>query len=261
MRTLLQDILARPRFTTLLQPVLDLEEGLITGYEALSHGPASTPLHAPQALVAAAVHSGLLTELDLACMRGAIRTFARLKLAGRLLLHVSPASLLDARFDPDTVSAALDAARIARSRLVVVIRQAEESARLDFPALDRAVSRLRATSIEVAVDGADDAAADLAGWREFRPFFVKARMRCVTSQRHPLAAGPTGGRPPHPVSSARFPLLAHGVESRGDLRLLKDLGIRYAQGDLIGCPSPVPIRLLPREVEMCLHNAGPTHLH
>ena len=260
MRTLLHDILARPRFTTLLQPVLDLEEGLITGYEALPHGPASTPLHAPQALVAAAAHSGLLTELDFACMQVAIRTFARLKLAGRLFLHVSPASLLDARADRDAVSAALDAAEIGRSRLVVVIRRAANPAGIDFPALDRAVSRLREATIEVAIEGEDEAAVGLCRWTGLRPFFVKAEMRCVAGQRRDLAAGP-GGRTQRSVSGTRFPLLAHGVESSGDLRLLKALGIRYAQGGLIGCPSPVPIRLLPREVEMCLRARSAARLH
>ncbi|MHB1352402.1 MAG: EAL domain-containing protein [Thiobacillus sp.] len=262
MRSLLQDILARPRLATLLQPVLDLQEGLITGYEALPHGPASTPLHAPRALVAAAAHSGLVIELDLACMRVAIKTFARLKLAGSLFLHVSPASLLDARLDRDAVTAALDAAGIDHSRLVVVIRRAENSSALDFQALDRAVSRLRAAAIEVAIDDADEVAVGVCRWaEELRPFFIKAQMRCVTGQRHDLAAGPGGGRTQRPVSGARFPLLAHGVESSGDLRLLKDLGIRYAQGGLIGRPSPVPIRLLPREVEMCLHARGATSLH
>lgn len=259
MRSLLQDILARPRLATLLQPVLDLQEGLITGYEALPHGPASTPLYAPHALVSAAAHSGLVTELDLAYMRVAIKSFARLKLAGSLFLHVSPASLLDARFDRDAVSAALDAAGIDHSRLVVVIRRAENPSALDFQALDRAVSRLRAAAIEVAIDGADEAAAGGCRWPELRPFFVKAQMRCVTAQRRGLAR-PGGGHTQPPVS-AHFPLLAQGVESSGDLRLLKDLGIRYAQGGLIGCPSPVPIRLLPRDVEMCLQSAGSAHLH
>lgn len=261
MRSLLQDILARPRLATLLQPVLDLQEGLITGYEALPHGPASTALYAPHALVAAAAHSGLVTELDLACMRVAIKSFARLKLAGSLFLHVSPGSLLDARFDRDALSAALDAAGIDHSRLVVVIRRAESLSQLGFHALDRAVSRLRAAAIEVAVDGADEAAAGVCRWPELRPFFVKAQMRCVTGQRRSLAARPGGCHTQPPVSGARFPLLAHGVESSGDLRLLKDLGIRYAQGGLIGCASPVPIRLLPREVEMCLHARGAASLH
>lgn len=254
MRSHLQDILARQRLTTLLQPVLDLQEGRITGYEALPRGPSASPLYGPDALVAAAAHHDVLAELDLACMLIAIRTFARLDLAGRLFLNVSPTSLLEARFNPDAVSTALDQAGLRRSQLAIVIRRAEDCSDVDFHALDHAVSALRAAAIEVAVDDFHQQAfSGQCRWAELKPFFVKAEMRFVTE----LGRDPNdlrGRRPArsHVVQSARSPVLAHGVESSRDLHVLKGLGIRYAQGGLIGCPSPVPVRLLPPEVEVCL---------
>ena len=54
LRPHLEHILENARLLTLLQPVLDLAEGRLMGYEALSRGPSDSPLHAPQVLFATA---------------------------------------------------------------------------------------------------------------------------------------------------------------------------------------------------------------
>ena len=50
LRQHLEDILDNMRLLTLLQPILDLSEGRVMGFEALSRGPSNSPLHAPQSL-------------------------------------------------------------------------------------------------------------------------------------------------------------------------------------------------------------------
>src|SRR4030065_1906576 len=107
----LDQILAHGRLVTLLQPILDLVEGQVMGYEALSRGPSDSPLHAPQALFRVAESHGLLPTLDWACVRMALKTFARLNLSGRLFVNLSPHSLLDASFAPDAVLATLAGVR------------------------------------------------------------------------------------------------------------------------------------------------------
>jgi EAL domain-containing protein (putative c-di-GMP-specific phosphodiesterase class I) len=119
MRQHLQDILANARLVTLLQPVLDLVEGRVMAYEALSRGPSNSPLHAPQALFRVAAQQGLLTALDWACVRMALKTFAQLNLQGRLFVNLSPGSLLDASFAPDAVLAARDAVGITSKQVVI----------------------------------------------------------------------------------------------------------------------------------------------
>ena len=78
LRLHLEHILKNARLVTLLQPVLDLVEGRVMGYEALSRGPSNSPLHAPQALFRVAEHHGMLASLDWACVHMALKTFAQL---------------------------------------------------------------------------------------------------------------------------------------------------------------------------------------
>jgi EAL domain-containing protein (putative c-di-GMP-specific phosphodiesterase class I)/GGDEF domain-containing protein len=248
----LEDILGNARLMTLLQPVLDLVEGRMMGYEALSRGPSDSPLHAPQALFRVAAHHSMLAALDWACVHMALKTFAQLDLSGRLFVNLSPSSLLDDSFTPDAMLAALDRVGLASNQ--VVIKITENAAALDYSELRQAVSGLRAAGIEVAIDDLGEGFSSLRLWSELKPAFVKIDKHFIAGIH----------QDPHKIQfvrsikqmaeSAHSSVIAEGVENLSELAVLKDLGIRYAQGYLIGRPSPAPIRLLPREVQACLQS-------
>ena len=252
LRPHLEHILENARLLTLLQPVLDLAEGRLMGYEALSRGPSDGPLHAPQILFATAEQHGLLAELDWACMRTAIRTFARLKLAGRLFVNLSPDSLLDAGFTPDAILTELADAGIGSRQLVIEITEGTPT--LDYARLQHVVSVLHVAGIEVAIDDLGEGFSSLRLWSELQPAFVKIDKHFIAGLQ----------QDPHKIQfvrsiqllaeGAHSHVIAEGVESPSELSVLKDLGIRYAQGYLIGYPSSVPIRVLPREVGYCLQS-------
>lgn len=251
-RPLLEAILKHGRLLTLLQPVLDLQTGGVAGYEALTRGPSNSPLHGPQALFRAAECCALTAELDIACMRTALATFARLRLPGRLFVNLTPVSLLDPRFAPAPLLAALDAAGVPADKVTIEIT--ENAFSIDYHALRDAVARLRAAGIEAAMDDFGQGFSSLRMWSELKPGFVKIDKHFV-SDIH---------QDPHKLEfvrsirqlaeSAHAQVIAEGVETVSELAVLKDLGIRYAQGYLIGRPSPVPVRLPPREVADCLES-------
>lgn len=252
LRIQLEHILKNARLMTLLQPILDLVEGRVMGYEALTRGPSNSPLHAPQVLFRVAEQHGLLPALDWLCVRMVLEAHARLNLPGLLFVNLSPISLLDASFAPDAVLAALDQVGLASNRIVIEIT--ENNAALDYSDLRQAVSGMRAAGIEVAIDDLGEGFSSLRLWSELKPAFVKIdkhfiadihqdphKFQFVRSIRQ-LAEG------------AHSCVIAEGVENPAELAVLKDLGIRYVQGYLIGRPSPVPARLPPREVQACLQS-------
>jgi len=252
LRLHLEHILKNVRLMTLLQPILDLMEGQVMGYEALSRGPSNSPLHAPQSLFRVAEQHGLLTALDWTCMRMALKTFARLNLPGRLFVNLSPGSLLDASFSPDAMLTALADAGLASNQVVIEIT--ENTAALDYGQLRQAVSLLRATGIEVAIDDLGEGFSSLRLWSELKPAFVKIDKHFIADIH----------QDPHKIQfvrsikqlaeGAHSTVIAEGVENVSELAVLKDLGIRYAQGYLLGRPSPVPPRLPSREVQACLQS-------
>ncbi len=252
LRPHLEHILENAWLTTLLQPILDLAEGRLMGYEALSRGPSSSPLHAPQALFAVAEQHGLLPELDWTCMRTAIRTFARLNLQGRLFVNLSPDSLLDASFTPDAILTELANAGVSSKQVVIEITESRPT--LDYARLQQVVSVLHVAGIEVAIDDLGEGFSSLRLWSELQPAFVKIDKHFIAGIH----------QDPHKIQfvrsiqllaeGAHSHVIAEGVESTSELAVLKDLGIRFAQGYLIGHPSSVPIRVPPKEVGYCLQS-------
>ncbi|MBW8328614.1 MAG: GGDEF domain-containing protein [Thiobacillus sp.] len=252
LRLQLEHILKNGRLMTLLQPILDLVEGRVMGYEALTRGPSNSPLHAPQVLFRLAEQHGLLAVLDWACVRMALQSFARLNLPGQLFVNLSPGSLLDPAFAPDAVLDALRKAGIASNKVVIEIT--ENASALDYSELRQAVSQLRTAGIEVAIDDLGEGFSSLRLWSELKPAFVKIDKHFIADIH----------QDPHKIQfvrsirqlaeGAHSCVIAEGVENPSELAVLKDLGIRYAQGYLIGRPSPVPIRLPSLEVQRCLQS-------
>ena len=249
-RLTLIDILAHGRLMTLLQPVLDLQTGEMTGYEALTRGPSNSPLHAPMALFRAAECADLTAELDQACMHSALAMFARLRLPGRLFLNLTPASLLHPAFAPEPMQQAFSAHGLTVSQVTIEIT--ENAAMIDYAAMSEAVGALRAAGIEAAMDDFGQGFSSLRMWSELKPALVKIDKHFVSGIH----------QDPHKLEfvrsirqlaeNAHACVIAEGVETVSELAVLKDLGIRYAQGYLIGRPSPTPVRLPPDEVVRCL---------
>ena len=57
------------------QPVVDLRDGRVVGYEALIRGDPSSPLASPAELFAAARAADVVAEFDAACRAAAVRGF------------------------------------------------------------------------------------------------------------------------------------------------------------------------------------------
>ncbi|NCN23722.1 MAG: EAL domain-containing protein, partial [Gallionella sp.] len=61
----LKDILKQRSLSALFQPVMDMTDGTILGYEGLIRGPADSLLHSPVNLFSAAAQQGLALEIEM----------------------------------------------------------------------------------------------------------------------------------------------------------------------------------------------------
>src|SRR3954470_3582071 len=84
------------------QPIIRLDSGEILGYEALTRPPLDGPFSTATGLFSAASRHGVLTALELACCDEAVRRFVKTGLGGKLLLNLSPESIIDAQFVGDS---------------------------------------------------------------------------------------------------------------------------------------------------------------
>ena len=59
------------------QPIVQMRDGRVHAHEALVRGPQGSPLERPDALFAAARRQGVEIELEIACVKAAMRHWAR----------------------------------------------------------------------------------------------------------------------------------------------------------------------------------------
>jgi diguanylate cyclase len=238
LETQLKQALADGQLEVRFQPLLEIDRGTVAGYEALirwehpERGPIS-----PAEFIALAEETSLILPVgryvfDAVCSALAVLAgtsaelpFIAVNVSGRQTLEVG---LLD------------ELTRIAHDYRVPLERvklEITEGLALDFDAVTRMIERCHALGMEVALDDFGTGYSNLGLLHRLYFDTVKldqtfvrqmltdsrsfAIVRSVVSLVHALDAD----------------MVAEGVETAEQLAALKTLGVRYAQGYLIGRPK------------------------
>jgi EAL domain-containing protein (putative c-di-GMP-specific phosphodiesterase class I) len=229
-------VIAARGIRSLFQPIVDLDTDAVVGYEALSRGPAGSPLELPLDLFAAARAEGLTAELDALCRSQAFHAAVAAGLLAPLTLfvNVEPEVLDGAPFD-ELVRIAVSAPRALR-----VVFEVTERAITARPAeLLRTVERIREHGWAIALDDVGADPSSLAFMALLRPEVVKLDLRLIHERPTPEIAGIVHAVNAYTESSAAL-LLAEGIETAAGLDAARALGARYGQGWLFGRPSEQP---------------------
>jgi PAS domain S-box-containing protein len=219
--------------TSVFQPIVELDSGLVVAYEALARGPAG-PLHAPDDLFAAARSEGCLTELDQACRAAALRGAVQAGLLAPLTVFVN--------VEPDAVDEAPLAALFDRAdrfagTLQVVLEITERALAARPAELLRTVARVREHGWAVALDDVGSDSLSLAFMPLLRPDVVKLDLRLVQERPGPAIAEIMHAVNAYAESSGAV-VLAEGIENEQHLATARAMGATLGQGWLFGRPGP-----------------------
>jgi diguanylate cyclase (GGDEF)-like protein len=246
----LVDIVENARLSALLQPIIDMSDGTILGYEGLIRGPSDSVLHSPLNLFKLARSYGMQVEVEHLCRRVVIQHFADLDLPGKLFLNVSPDCLLlrDARHGK-TVEL-IHAMRIDPGR--VIIELTENQPTYDYALMREAVMHYRRMGFRIAIDDLGEGFSSLRLWSELRPDYVKIDMHFIQGINHDPVKLQFVRSIQEIAGQSETRVIAEGIENQAELLMLRDLGVAYGQGYHIGRPSPRPSTEVPKEVRRAL---------
>ena len=215
------------------QPIFDLRDGSVVGYEALARGRGGNGLASPEALFAAAREQGRVADLDRACREAALAGALEGGLGAPFCLFVNAdASALEDDLPPTPRGAGF-----------TLVMEVTERALTERPEpLLRALTELRRMGWGVALDDVGADSRSLALMPVLYPDVIKLDLRLLRDRepedvaRIVTAVGAEAER-------RLATVLAEGIDSEEQLATARAAGAALGQGYLLGEPAPLPAEL------------------
>lgn len=251
MKETIQSIISNKLITTVFQPIFDIENEVIVGYEALTRGPNNTTLYSPDVLFQIAEQYHLLSELDLLCRANAISQFVKLKLTGKLFINICLNVMLNKDHPHGETIKLVEQSGLSPHQVVIEI-----SEKSPFPSNDillKALNKYRQFGFDIAIDDLGAGYSGLKQWSYLRPDIVKIDRYFIDQcdqdvmKREFLKILFELGR----ISNAH--VIAEGIETKEEFELLRELGMIYSQGFFLAKPSEIPLRTYPK-LDICSYS-------
>jgi EAL domain-containing protein (putative c-di-GMP-specific phosphodiesterase class I) len=219
-------IIAAQAFHPVFQPIVELASNEIVGYEALTRFDDDSN---PELIFAEATAVGLGVELETVTIGAALAASEGLAGSAWLNLNASPELILAGK---PLASVLQGCARH------LVIELTEHAAIADYPAFRAAMAAL-GPNIEFAVDDTGTGFASLRHIVELRPAFVKLDRSLIAGLEFDNARQAMLVGLGHFAHATGCRLIVEGIETTGELTLLRTLTIELGQGYLLGRPLPI----------------------
>ena len=228
-----------PLLYSVYQPVVDLGNGEIVGWEALARGPVEGHFASPKTMFDFAEEVGTLFQLERACRQQAVKDLGPTGPNQKLFLNIHPQTLGDPDFRAGETKRLL--AEYGLKPENVVFEITERHSIRDFTLFHRTLDHYRSQGFLVAIDDAGTGFSGLNRIALLRPDYIKADLSLVK------------GASSNPVQRALLETLAifadkigcavigEGIENESDLSCLISTGVHFGQGYYLGRPaSPKP---------------------
>jgi diguanylate cyclase (GGDEF)-like protein len=223
--------LIRPVF----QPIVDLRNGKVIGYEGLVRPLPESGFPDPNAMFIAAERAGRTGELDYACIEAVALGAADLPREAMITINVSPRTLELPDFSPPLLVRTLHRAGLEPDRVVIEITERESIEEMER--LKRNVAACRAAGFRVA---ADDVGAGNAGLRllsQIQFDIVKIDLSLVQDGALFETSLAVVGSLQELARRWGAWVIAEGIETPEQLRVVRQLEISAGQGYLLGRPN------------------------
>lgn len=225
------------------QPIVDLRQCVVSGHEALIRGPEDGSLHRPIDLLEAAGRESLLLEFELVCVEVILADWGKRGVPGLVFVNMSADALIrcTAGSGPCLLERLLGKTQVSPRSMVVELTEHERTS--DLVELKKALHTAHSLGVEIALDDFGDGHSSLRLWAELRPDFLKIDKFFTQS----LATNSTNFEVVRAIRGIAeafgTELIAEGVEAGDDLRVLRDLEIKFGQGYFLGRPDRVTLKV------------------
>jgi diguanylate cyclase (GGDEF)-like protein len=236
----LRRALERDELHVVYQPVVDVEDGSITGMEALLRwdcealGPVS-----PAEFIPVAERTGLILPIGRFVLARAIEQLAAWRAAGhdvRVSVNLSASQLADEQL-PELLAELLATHGVPGEPVLLELTESALMQQADQPL--QMLDRLRATGAGIVLDDFGTGYSSLSRLSGLRLAAVKIDRSFIAAMETDVGARAVVTAVLQMAGPLRCAVVAEGIETELQRELLRELGCGRAQGWLFGRPAPV----------------------
>jgi len=231
----LQEVLLTDQLSTVFQPIVELRERRVLGYEALSRGPAGSVYQMPVPLFDMAREVDLVFELDRKCRRRALLSAAGLPRGAKLFVNVFPSAMYDPEFQGAALVALTESHGLTPDRVVLEIT--ENAAIENYGVFVEALVELKRHGFSIAVDDVGAGYSGLEKIAHLEPRYLKFDRELIRNIDSSYIRREMTRALKAFADRIGSTIVAEGIEREGELKTLLELGIEYGQGFLLGRPQ------------------------
>ena len=234
---MLHNIVVNKKISTLYQPILDLDKRTIMGYEALNRGPKGQ-FEKPDYLFRVAYENNAVWSLDRLCRNQAFKYVSELDTNHNLFINVEPGTFEDPLFLTKETLSAMEESNINPNQ--VVLEVTERRAIEDFENFRNILKTFKASGFKVAIDDLGTGYSGLNLLSELLPDyidFVKLDMSLIRNIHTHDFKQQIITFLLNLTKDISTSVIVEGIEHKDELKTIRQLGVRYAQGFFFATPS------------------------
>lgn len=225
----IRQVLEEESLWTVFQPICDLYDGSIVGYEALSRFP-EPPKRTPDRWFGDAAAIGLGVALEVLAVRRALTALSELPTHIYLSVNISPAVATS-----DALADALEGVPVER----LVLEITEHAEVDDYEVLNASIARLRRRGARLAVDDTGAGFASMRHVLRLAPDIVKLDTTLTQDIDNDSVLRALGFSLKSFAAAIDAQVIAEGIETEREVDALRFLGVRYGQGYFLSRPGPL----------------------
>ncbi|MGG1638330.1 EAL domain-containing protein [Paenibacillus sp. NRS-1760] len=236
-RRALERVISERLIQPVYQPIVSLlREGEVFGFEALSRTLDQTWFSGPMELFQCAEQENLTYSLDRLAREKAIDGCLRLMPGQKLFINVMAQIMEDPSFSPGQTLSLLEQHKLSPHHVVFEIT--ERSSIADFGSVKKALEHYRSQGYQIAIDDVGAGYSSLQSIAELRPDYLKVDRSIIQNihldemKEHILYTLV------QIAAKMNISIIAEGIELEAELAKVREMGIVYAQGYLLGRPAP-----------------------
>lgn len=234
-KNVLDDILVGQSIKTVFQPIVSLENGSILGYEALSRITVPNCEVNIEELFGIAFEYNKLWELEQLCRVRALESAAAQSTNEILFINVDANIIHDSAFKAGFTTEKLKEYDLSPENIVFEIT--EKSAVTDIEAFVTSVCHYQKQHFRIAIDDFGSGYSGLNRVCAFSPQLLKIDMNLIRNIDNDVVKQSAVGAIVQFCRQMNIGVIAEGIETPNELKILIKLGVKYGQGYLWGMPS------------------------